>query len=137
MDKMQDILKKTGMKVTKNRLAVLDLLITSAKPMSVEDIFKKLKKADQVTIYRILNQFVLKDVVYQTDFRSGKAYFEFQDHHHHHIVCKGCGCLEEVDICLPESFVKKVASQSNKFKNISDHALEFFGVCGKCDRIKL
>lgn len=135
MDKMQDILKDAGMKVTKNRLAVLDLLITSGKPLSVEDIFKKLKKADQVTIYRILNQFVLKDIVYQTDFRSGKAYFEFQDHHHHHIVCKSCGDLEEVEICLPENFIKKIQNNSTKFKKVSDHALEFFGTCGKCSKI--
>jgi Fur family ferric uptake transcriptional regulator len=133
---IRQILKDSDMKITKNRLAVLELLISNSKPMSVEDIFKKLKTADQVTIYRILNQFVLKDIVYQTDFRSGKAYFEFQDHHHHHIVCKGCGDLEEVDICVPETFIKKVQNQSGKFKNISDHALEFFGLCCKCDKIK-
>jgi Fur family ferric uptake transcriptional regulator len=136
MDKMQEILKNAGMKVTKNRLAVLDLLITSKKPLSVEDIFKKLKTADQVTIYRILNQFVLNDIVYQTDFRSGKAYFEFQDHHHHHIVCKCCGDLEEVEVCLPEKFIEKVQKSSSKFKKVSDHALEFFGTCCKCDKIK-
>lgn len=136
MDKMQEILKHAGLKVTKNRLAVLDFLITSKKPLSVEDIFKKLKTADQVTIYRILNQFVLKDIVYQTDFRSGKAYFEFQDHHHHHIVCKNCGYLEEVEICLPEKFIQMVQKSSSKFKKVSDHALEFFGTCGKCDKIK-
>ncbi len=132
---MQDILKGVGMKVTKNRLSVLSLLITSKKPLSVEDIFKKLKTADQVTIYRILNQFVLNDIVYQTDFRSGKAYFEFQDHHHHHIVCKSCGDLEEVEVCLLEKFIEKVQKSSSKFKKVSDHALEFFGTCGKCDKI--
>jgi Fur family ferric uptake transcriptional regulator len=135
MEKLQEILKSVNMKVTKNRLAVLGLLISNAKPMSVEDIFKKLKKADQVTIYRILNQFVLKGILYQTDFRSGKAYFEFQNHHHHHIVCKDCGDLEEVDICIPETFIKKVQSGSEKFKKISDHALEFFGRCNSCDKI--
>ena len=135
MNKTQDILKDAEMKVTKNRVAVLDLLITSGKPLSVEDVFKKLKKADQVTVYRILNQFVLKGIVYQTDFRSGKAYFEFQDHHHHHIVCKGCGDLEEVDICLSNNFIKKVQVNSSKFKKVSDHALEFFGLCSKCDKI--
>ncbi len=135
MEKKQEILKESGMKVTKNRLLVLDLLISSEKPMSVEDVFKKLKAVDQVTIYRILNQFVLKDIVYQTDFRSGKAYFEFQDHHHHHIVCKKCGYLEGVEFCLSDSFIKKVQVSSKKFKNVSDHALEFFGVCKTCDKI--
>mgnify|MGYP000689594751 CR=1 FL=1 len=136
MDKNQEILRHAGLKVTKNRLAVLDLLVRSKKPLSVEDIFKKLKNADQVTIYRILNQFVLNDIIYQTDFRSGKAYFEFQDHHHHHIVCKSCGDLEEVEVCLPEKFIEKVQKSSSKFKKVSDHALEFFGTCGKCDKIK-
>ncbi|MFA7193446.1 MAG: Fur family transcriptional regulator [Candidatus Paceibacterota bacterium] len=132
---IRQILKDADLKITKNRLSVLELLISNSKPLSVEDIFKKLKKADQVTIYRILNQFVLKDIVYQTDFRSGKAYFEFQDHHHHHIICKGCGDLEEVEICLPENFIKKIQKNSTKFKKVSDHALEFFGTCGKCSNI--
>ena len=136
MSKNQEILKNAGLKVTKSRLAVLDLLIDNAKPMCVEDVFKNLKIVDQVTIYRILNQFVLKDIVYQTDFRSGKAYFEFQDHHHHHhIVCKTCGDLEEVEICLPENFIKKVQTSSGKFKKVSDHALEFFGQCNTCVKI--
>jgi len=136
MDRNQEILKNAGLKVTKNRLAVLNLLISAGKPLSVEDIFKKLKNADQVTIYRILNQFVISGIVYQTDFRSGKAYFEFQDHHHHHIVCKNCGDLEEVEVCLPEKFIAMVQKSSSKFKKVSDHALEFFGTCGKCDKIK-
>lgn len=132
---LREILKNSNLKITKNRLLVLEFLILNSKPLSVEDIFKKLKTADQVTIYRILNQFVLKDIVYQTDFRSGKAYFEFQNHHHHHIVCKDCGHFEEVDICLPTNFIKKVQSNSQKFKKISDHALEFFGLCNTCDKI--
>lgn len=135
MDKKQEILKNAGMKVTKNRLAVLDLLMSSQKPLSVEDIFKKLKKADQVTIYRILNQLAEKEIIKKVDLRSGKAYFEFQEHHHHHIVCSKCGYLEEIDLCLPDNLIKKVKSKSEKFSNVIDHALEFFGTCKNCSRI--
>ncbi len=130
-----DILKEKSLKVTKNRIRILDFLISESKPMSIEDIFKKLKNMDQVTIYRTINQFVQKGLVYQTDFRSGKAYFEFQNHHHHHIVCTNCGDLEEIELCVPDSYLKKVKSQSKSFKNIQEHALEFFGVCFKCDKI--
>ncbi len=132
---IEELIRGTGLKLTKNRLKVLELLIFNSKPMSVEDIFKKLKTVDQVTIYRILNQFVLNGLVYQTDFRSGKSYFEFQNHHHHHIVCKNCGCFEEVDICLPEQFLKKVQKCSDTFSKISDHALEFFGTCKVCSKL--
>lgn len=135
MDKKQEILKEIGMKVTRNRLAVLDLLMTSQKPLSVEEIFKKLKNVDQVTIYRILNQFSEKNIIKKIDLRYGKSFFEFQDHHHHHIVCESCGCLEEVDVCLPENFLKKIQKSSNQFKKVSDHSLEFFGVCNKCSKI--
>lgn len=135
MEKKQEILKSLCMKVTKNRLLVLNLLMTSQKPLSVEEIFKKLKNVDQVTIYRILNQFCEKDIIKKIDLRSGKSFFEFQDHHHHHVVCQSCGYLEEIDICLPEKFIKKIQHNSEKFKNISDHALEFFGVCNKCSKI--
>jgi Fe2+ or Zn2+ uptake regulation protein len=52
------------------------------------------------------------------------------DHHHHHIVCQDCGTVSHLDICLPAGVMGKVEDVSG-FR-ITEHHLEFKGVCGNC-----
>ncbi|MEO7426469.1 MAG: transcriptional repressor, partial [Fibrobacteria bacterium] len=51
-------------------------------------------------------------------------------HHHHHIVCQDCGQVSHLDICVPAGLMGKVEDSSG-FR-ITEHHLEFKGVCGKC-----
>lgn len=126
------LLKDNKLKVTKNRKMVLDFLIKSAKPVTAEEVSKKLK-INIVTAYRILEVFVSKNLIYQTDFRQGKSFFEYQDkdNHHHHITCSSCGDREHVDFCVEKS-IQSNLKNSNKFSEINGHILEFFGICNKC-----
>ena len=135
MEKASDIkqiLKDSGLKITKNRLAVLVYLKEKHRPVTVEVLSKKLK-INIVTVYRILESFVNKNIVYQTDFREGKNYFEFQnkDHHHHHITCSKCGKRESVDFCIKQKDYKKII-QNTSFAKIDSHILEFFSICKEC-----
>lgn len=52
------------------------------------------------------------------------------EHHHHHIVCQDCGTVSHLDICLPAGVMGKVEDVSG-FR-ITEHHLEFKGVCGDC-----
>lgn len=131
MKESEAILKKSGLKVTKERVSLLELLFCSG-PVSIDHIHTKLSGVMSITtVYRILEKFVEKGIVYQTDFRDGKAYFEFQDTHHHHIVCTKCGVREDVSLCI-EKEMKEVEKGSKKFSSIDSHALEFFGLCKEC-----
>ncbi|MFZ2593591.1 MAG: Fur family transcriptional regulator [Minisyncoccia bacterium] len=129
------ILSRAGLSVTKSRLAVLCVLMDTHGPCSIDSIEKKVgSQANYVTLYRVLKQLVEKGIVYQADFRQGKAFFEYQTHHHHHVTCSGCGVREEVDSCISETVLKKARIESQKFKVITSHSLEFFGLCTKCAR---
>jgi len=125
-------LQKYGFKITEQRVSVLSFLISVHEPVSIDVLTKKIPDVNQVTLYRMLKQFVDKGLVYQTDFRSGKAHFEFQEHHHHHLVCTSCGVQEAVAVCLPKEVTATVLSDSKKFSAVSNHSLEFFGVCKRC-----
>lgn len=128
------LLVSHGFKVTKQRLEVLSFLIDAHEPCSIELIAHKVPSVNQVTVYRMLKQFADAGIVYQTDFRSGKAYFEFQEHHHHHVVCMSCGTQEAVDVCLPDSVTNRVLRSSKLFTQVAHHALEFFGTCKRCTK---
>lgn len=127
-------LRARKLKITDGRVAVLRCLMSAHEPMVIETIAHAVPTLNVVTLYRMLKQFVDCGLVYQTDFRAGKAYFEFQDHHHHHIVCTSCGVQESVEDCVPDAYVQRVAHATKKFSTITTHALEFFGICKKCAR---
>lgn len=127
-----ELLREHGFKATPGRLALLTLLMQSQEPLTVEDMTHKLsQKINTATIYRALDQFVQKGMLYQTHFRDGKTYYEYQQQHHHHIVCTNCGDKEEVSVCF-DSMTSTVQKSSKKFTEIKDHILEFFGTCKKC-----
>jgi Fur family ferric uptake transcriptional regulator len=126
------LLRESGLRVTKSRLAVLEILLVESAPLSIEDLSKKLGGSTNITtLYRMLDIFTDNDIVHRTSFRDGRAYFEFQHDHHHHITCTSCGVREDVDACVPQSTLKNVA-KSQKFDVVTSHMLEFFGVCKKC-----
>jgi Fur family ferric uptake transcriptional regulator len=54
---------------------------------------------------------------------------ELEDHHHH-IVCKTCGHVVELEFCDMPKWSKTVM-ESTGYK-VTDHQLNFYGVCRKC-----
>jgi Fur family transcriptional regulator, ferric uptake regulator len=130
----KQLLKEKGIKTTKSRIAVLNLLDSSKQPLAATQIFHNLKnksfKIDLATIYRILEKFLSINIVKQVDFREGKLRYELTGDHHHHLVCQGCGNVEGYrGECLAQ--VEKTIKDKYKF-NVTEHVLEFFGTCHNC-----
>lgn len=129
------ILKEKGFKITPARIAVLGVFMENHKPMDANFVFNKLNKNfNEVTIYRIISCFEKCGLLRKVDLRKESIYFEINEDHHHHIVCMNCGFVEEFEEGRDmEKILKKVASGSQKFKNIKEHSLELFGYCKNCN----
>lgn len=131
---IENILKENNLKNTKGHFAVLEVLMKEKHPLTVEDINKNIKiKLNLTTLYRILEKFSDKRIIYQTTFLDGKSYFEYQHQHHHHITCKNCGVRNKIDFCVSNK-INKIDLTKTNFNKISDHILEFFGMCNKCQK---
>lgn len=125
------LLKARALKRTDGRLSVLAELMAAHEPLSIDVLATRVPSVHMVTLYRMLERFVDEGIVYQTDFRNGKAWFEFQPHHHHHITCTNCGRTEDVDICIKKEEENALAT-SRHFASVKSHVLEFFGRCRTC-----
>lgn len=134
------LLKRLSLKATKSRLAVLDILNKSDKPVSVRHILQELKlakiKTNEATVYRILESLVSVKAVKKIDLRLDSSVFEIinPDHHHHFIVCNHCGLTETFSMCTADSWIEKIKNNSKNFKIIEDHSFELFGLCKKCSK---
>jgi Fe2+ or Zn2+ uptake regulation protein len=126
-------LRDHGLKVTDSRLVILSSLESSYGPMSVEEIHRALKTpVDLVSVYRNLDAFTKSGIVREIDLRRGSSCYELAHDHHHHIVCTSCGLIEKFDGCIAEKALAGIVAKSKKFKTISDHSFELFGLCSKC-----
>ncbi len=131
------MLREHGLKVTDARLAILSVLDAVHGPMSTEEIHRALKKTpvDIVSVYRNLEAFLGAGMVREIDLRRGSSCYEMAHNHHHHIVCVKCGVIEKFDGCIVEGALTGILSKSKKFKSVSDHSFELFGLCKKCSTL--
>jgi Fur family transcriptional regulator, ferric uptake regulator len=128
-------LTDSGLKVTKNRIAILQEIKKQTKPFTIPELQDKLssKKIDQVTLYRSVNSFLKAGLLKELRLQKGNSSYEYNHgDHHHHIVCTVCGSIESIDICVADSVARKLLSQKTSFVAITDHHFELFGVCRAC-----
>ena len=135
-DKFGDVLHDVGLKKTKHRILLLDLLHKADDFLSADDLFIKAKEIDDSislsTVYRILDSFVECDIVSPISLEYQKQLFYELKHeeHAHHLICRKCHKVIHVKGCPVHSFEREI-EKSHHF-HIEKHKLEFYGLCEEC-----
>ena len=133
---LYSVLYRAGMKITGPRVEILRILYELDAPVGVPELFEVAvhRNITHATAYRTLDAFAVAGIVRKVDLRHGHVDYElvYDNHDHHHIVCTGCGKIEDFDGCEMEQVIKKALKGSKDFKEVSDHALELFGTCRGC-----
>ena len=130
-----DELKNTGLKATLPRLKILEIFQNGGqRHMTAEDVFRVLLNEHSdvglATVYRVLTQFEQAGILERSHFESGKAVYELNEgKHHDHLVCTGCGKVEE----FYDAEIEKRQHAVAKAKGfaIADHALSLYANCTK------
>jgi len=130
-------LKDSGMRMTKTRRAVVELLFRSKGPISAQDILSSLKKGslevNKTTIYREIDALLAAQVIREVDLLEGKKRYELhlEHDHHHHIICTECKAVQCVEIYHDLDSIEREILKKHRFK-VTSHSLEFFGLCSSC-----
>lgn len=106
---IRQMLKAAELYCTKCRVAILKVLIKADKPLSQDQIARRLGKnrLNKVTVYRILESFCQAGLVHRAFIQKRAVHFELANRCseircHPHFICKSCGvtnCL--VDLSVP------------------------------------
>lgn len=129
------ILKRVGLKITKNREQVLGILRNSERPMNHQEIMEQLPKGqswDRVTIYRALADLEEKKLLTTMLSADRITYFELKEDltsrkkHHGHVICDSCGKIQCVD-----DLEKQIPKQIHGYK-IRTMEVTFYGICKEC-----
>lgn len=128
-------LRTANLRVTAARTGVLAALEKSSKPLDIREITALLRKngvfADRVTVFRVVNTLVRHGLAITIQLHEGKFRYEHIHHaDHHHFVCEKCGNIEDIRDCTVPEMVREMEKKLHV--TVNRHALEFFGLCGKC-----
>jgi len=127
-------LRAAGLSATNQRVALLRALRSLKQPESVEELARRLRATmNTTTVYRALEQLIGAGLARRIELGENYARFEATGRHHHHLVCRSCGKIEDVSICIPATLTSRILKTRSGFASVEDHALEFFGICRACD----
>jgi len=126
-------LKQCGLRVTRNREKLVEILIDSQQPLSADELRQKAGFAatDLVTVYRNLEAFQSAGILQRIPLENGSQLFELTDlnDHYHHLICRECHKTERLEVCLGSQLSEKAKSMG--YSQIA-HVLEVYGLCNMC-----
>jgi len=132
---LQEALRKSGQRLTPQRMMVLSALAEQDGHVSAETILELVKPEypyiNLSTVYRTLDMLVELGLVAETDLGSGVRQFEILGTHpHHHLICQRCGGTVEIDDETLQPLRERLQTLYG-FEPRMDH-FAIFGVCQHC-----
>lgn len=141
-EKFKELLKEKGLKVTNQRLSVLEVLASHRDShMTAEDIYDLVKEdcpeIGLATIYRTVQLLLEMQLVERISLDDGCARYEIggifdgeERHHHHHLICQTCGKIQPFRDDLLDELERYI--EKNTGFHVLDHELMFYGQCKTC-----
>ncbi len=132
---LKRIIRGMGLKVTGQRIAILEALTRGRAHRTAQEIFEAVHlqhpEIGFATVYRFLRS--LAEQKFVTEVRMGgfPARYELTPKSHHdHLTCTSCGKIVEFEKQEIERLQLQVARE-NGFQ-LTGHVLELYGLCSNC-----
>jgi Fe2+ or Zn2+ uptake regulation protein len=132
-DTLTKLFREHGLKVTPQRQCIFEILYANPAHSTAEAIYasarRRMSTISLKTVYETLHSLAALGQIQQIDLGSRSARFDPDIHHHHHLVCSGCGRIENVDLDLGPLAMS--AAERHGF--VLDHTEVIFrGLCPNC-----
>ena len=132
-----EALQQIGYRLTPQRMMILEAIADADGHISAEEIQGRVKEAypylDISTVYRTLDLLKTLHLVSETNMGRGHSQYELLSKGlHHHLICRECGTILDVDKSFLDPLQRATEAQYDFHSEIEHLAL--FGICGNCKR---
>jgi Fur family ferric uptake transcriptional regulator len=136
------LLKEKGLKMTRQRLVVLEVLAESPEQhLTAEEIYERIKAANPdiglATVYRTVQLLLELELIDRINLDDGFVRYEIGDmekkrrhHRHHHLICLKCGRVSAFQEDMLEALETGV--QEALGFQVTDHEVKLYGYCRDC-----
>ena len=132
MTKSIEKLKSSGLKVTPQRVAIIEYL-SEYGHLSIAKMYELVKEKfpsiSLATIYKNINAMIDNGFLKEVKIIGQDSRYELNYGEHSHVVCKKCGKV--VDIEMESSELLKEASKKSDM-SVESSSMVFYGICKEC-----
>ena len=130
----EQVLRAHGLRVTRPRLAVLDVLDRGGH-LEVDEIALRVRqRLDTVStqaVYDVLGALARVGLARRIEPAGSPALYERRaGDNHHHVVCRGCGAVADVDCALGEAPCLDPSAAQGFV--VDEAEVTFWGLCPVC-----
>lgn len=137
-DAVESRLQSAGHRYTPKRRALVDALRHAGNPVAITELADARRGLPQSSVYRNLAALEQAGAVHRVVTGEEFARYELAEdltEHHHHLLCRSCGTVE--DVAVASSFERQVVravtdiADRTGFSAVS-HRLDLIGTCRNC-----
>ena len=131
-------LKRNNLRLTPERFEILDAMLSCDGHFDADELFLSMKtqgsKVSRATVYNTLDKLTECGIISRYRFGERLARYEvvFGNEHHHHIICRSCGTIEEFVDKRVDRFARDASTALGFMFN--DAVMHIYGTCGPCRR---
>jgi Fur family ferric uptake transcriptional regulator len=131
LDLVIEPLELRGHRTTDARRRVIQALLDAPNHFTIEDVLRAVPDVGRATVFRTMKMLLDLNVVCRVLMEDGSIHYRLSSRgHHHHLVCRNCGRVEDFSKCDVSSLVEELAR--NTEYQIEGHWLEVYGTCASC-----
>jgi len=131
-------LKGSGLKITDQREAVLELFLKENSSKTPDAVHKQLKKKlphiGLPTVYRVLEELKNIGLMVRIPSEDRRLYYGLchlpGGKHHHHFVCRKCKKVQEVAHCNLKAVSNFIQKKLGAI--VESHSMQLEGLCSDC-----
>ncbi len=124
--------RRIGLKLTPQRLAVLQYLEGNTDHPSAEMIYNEVKKKYPMmsfaTVYKTIEALKKNGHLLELTIDSERRRYDPETGQHHHLICIRCKRISDIH----KSFSIDVPAETQESFDIIGNHIEFYGICPKC-----
>lgn len=134
MKETAQILREKGLKVTPQRIAVYNMLMSTTEHPNAEMIYKTLEPTNPTmslaTVYKTLDFFKQLGLVQELNVGEPSSRYDAVVKCHPHTVCKVCGKVDDLHMEELTDVTKKLVPDLDF--EVECEQLILYGTCGEC-----
>lgn len=138
LNEMLDYLKSQNIRITSQRTAVLDYLLTHKTHPTADEIYQALdgqfESMSVATVYNNLRLFSQLGLLEEIKYGDSSSRFDLNRKPHYHAICSNCGKIE--DFYYPGLGDVEIAAKQLTGYQVTKHRLEVYGLCPTCQKEK-
>lgn len=134
MKETAQLLREKGLKVTPQRIAVYNMLLSTTEHPDAETIYKTLEPTNPTmslaTVYKTLDFFKHLGLVQELNVGEGRSRYDATVQCHPHTVCRVCGRVDDLHLEALTEVAKKLVP--NLDFEVECEQLILYGKCSDC-----